>query len=359
MIERERSYEVVIIGSGPAGLTAAIYAARADLRPLVIEGPQPGGQLTITTEVENYPGFSKGIQGPELMAEFREQAKRFDTEVLTSWIKQVDLSARPFKIVTEQQVLWAQTLIIASGASAKWLGIPGEAPAPTGLGGLGVSACATCDGFFFKGKNIVVVGGGDTAMEEATFLTRYATRVTVIHRRDHLRASKIMQEKSFKNEKIDFIWDTAVEEVLGTPETGVTAVRLHNLKTDEESVFTCEGVFIAIGHKPNTELFKGQLEMDEVGYLKTNGRTMATNVPGVFACGDVQDSFYRQAVTAAGTGCMAAIDAERLLDNLPAQIATTDVLTLAEEDITAGLERIGAPLGELTPHREDSELLLA
>ncbi len=308
----------------PRVLTAAIYSARADLQPLVIEGPQPGGQLTITTEVENYPGFSKGIQGPELMDEMREQARRFGTEFLTSWIKEVDLSERPFRIVMDDRVVWAQTLIIASGASAKWLGIPGEAPAPQGFGGLGVSACATCDGFFFKGKNIVVVGGGDTAMEEANFLTRYASRVTVIHRRDTLRASKIMQDKTFKNEKIDFIWDTAVEEVLGTQETGVTGVRLRNLKTGEESVFTCEGVFIAIGHKPNTELFKGQLEMNEVGYLKTSGRTMATNVPGVFACGDVQDSFYRQAITAAGTGCMAAIDAERFLDSqtqVPAFIA--------------------------------------
>lgn len=315
MSEKEANYEVVIIGSGPAGLTAAIYAARADLRPLVIEGPQPGGQLTITTEVENYPGFSKGIQGPELMAEFREQARRFGTDFLTNWIREIDLRERPFRIVTDEQVLWAQTLIIASGASARWLGIPGEAPAPKGLGGLGVSACATCDGFFFKGKNIVVVGGGDTAMEEANFLTRYASRITVIHRRDQLRASKIMQEKAFKNDKIDFIWDTAVEEILGTQDTGVTGVRLRNLKTGGESAFECEGVFVAIGHKPNTELFKRQLEMDEVGYLKTNGRTMATNVPGVFACGDVQDSFYRQAVTAAGTGCMAAIDAERFLDS--------------------------------------------
>jgi thioredoxin reductase (NADPH) len=315
MNERERSSEVVIIGSGPAGLTAAIYAARADLRPLVIEGPQPGGQLTVTTEVENYPGFSRGIQGPELMDEMRAQASRFGTEFLTSWIREADLSVRPFKIITEEKILWAQTLIIASGASAKWLGIPGEAPAPKGFGGNGVSACATCDGFFFKGKNIVVVGGGDTAMEEANFLSRYASRVTVIHRRDHLRASKIMQEKAFKNDKIDFIWGTSVEEILGTPETGVTGVRLRKLKTREESIFACEGVFIAIGHKPNTELFKAQLEMNDVGYLKTNGRTMATNVPGVFACGDVQDSFYRQAVTAAGTGCMAAIDAERFLEN--------------------------------------------
>jgi thioredoxin reductase (NADPH) len=315
MSEEEANYEVVIIGSGPAGLTAAIYAARADLQPLVIEGPQPGGQLTITTEVENYPGFSKGIQGPELMEEFREQARRFGTEFLTNWIREVDLSQRPFKIVTDEQVLWAKTLIIASGASARWLGIPGEAPAPRGLGGLGVSACATCDGFFFKGKNIVVVGGVDTAMEEANFLTRYASRVTVIHRRDQLRASKIMQEKALKNDKINFVWDTAVEEILGTQETGVTGVRLRNLKTGKESTFECEGVFIAIGHKPNTELFKGQLEMDEVGYLRTAGRTMATNVPGIFACGDVRDSFYRQAITAAGTGCMAAIDAERFLDS--------------------------------------------
>src|SRR5260370_37814570 len=315
MSGKEATYEVVIIGSGPAGLTAAIYAARGDNRPLVIEGPQPGGQLTITTEGENYPGFSKGIQGPELMAEMREQARRFGTEFLTNWIRQVDLSQRPFRIVMDDRTVWAETLVIASGASAKWLGIPGEAPAPEGFGGLGVSACATCDGFFFKGKNIVVVGGGDTAMEEANFLTRYASRVTVIHRRDQIRASEIMQEKSFQKEKINFMLVTGVEEILGKQESGVTGVRLRNLKTNEESLFTCEGVFIAIGHKPNTELVKGQLEMDKVGYLKTNGRTMATNIPGVFACGDVQDSFYRQAVTAAGTGCMAAIDAERFLDN--------------------------------------------
>ena len=313
MSEKERRYEVVIIGSGPAGLTAAIYAARAYLRPFVIERPQPSGQLTMTTEVENYPGFSSGIQGPELMHEMRAQVTRFGADFLTSWIKAVDLGQRPFKIVTEERTLWAETLIIASGASAKWLGVPGEAPAPQGFGGNGVSACATCDGYFFKGKNIVVVGGGDTAMEEANFLTRYASRVTVIHRRNQLRASRIMQEKSFNNEKVDFIWETAIEEILGTQPSGVNAVRLRNLSTNEESVFKCEGVFIAIGHKPNTELFRGQLEMDEIGYLKTNGRTMATSVPGVFACGDVQDSFYRQAITAAGTGCMAAIDAEHFL----------------------------------------------
>jgi thioredoxin reductase (NADPH) len=309
--------ELVILGSGPAGLTAAIYAARANLKPLVVEGPQPGGQLMITTDVENYPGFSKGIMGPILMDEFREQARRFDTEFLVTWVSKADLSRRPFTLETEDHVIKADSLIIASGASAKWLGIPGEAPVPEGLGGNGVSACATCDGFFFRGKPLVVVGGGDTAMEEATFLTKFATRVTVVHRREALRASKIMQDKAFKNEKIDFIWDTAVEEILGSRESGVTGVRLKNLKTGEEQVFPCEGVFIAIGHQPNTDLFKGQLDMDEVGYLKTRDRSTATKIPGVFACGDAQDGVYRQAVTAAGTGCMAAIDAEHFLDSNP------------------------------------------
>jgi len=355
--------DVVILGSGPAGLTAAIYAARADLHPMVIEGPQPGGQLTITTEVENYPGFSKGIQGPELMEEFRQQAARFGTEFLTIYIDRVDLQKRPFTLYGKESedseeittVIKAETLIISTGASAKWLGIPGEAPAPAGLGGYGVSACATCDGFFFKGKPIVVVGGGDTAMEEATFLTRYASRVTVIHRRDTLRASKIMQDKAFSNDKIDFIWDTAVEEVLGTPETGVTGVRLKNLKTGEESIFPCEGVFIAIGHKPNTDLFKGQLEMDEVGYLKTSGRSMATDIPGVFACGDAQDSFYRQAVTAAGTGCMAAIDAERFLDHLPVPVPTGEEITMEGERVTADHEKIIMPDGEIVSNHPEGE----
>jgi thioredoxin reductase (NADPH) len=309
--------EVVILGSGPAGLTAAIYAGRANLRPLVIEGPEPGGQLMITTDVDNYPGFANGILGPELMEQFREQAKRFGTELLMSLVTNADLSQRPFTLQTDDHEVKADTLIIASGASAKWLGIPGEAPTPQGFGGNGVSACATCDGFFFKGRPLVVVGGCDTAMEEATFLTKFATGVTVIHRRDTLRASKIMQDKAFRNEKIDFIWDTAVEEIIGTKETGVTGVRLRNLKTQEERLFPTEGVFVAIGHKPNTDLFRGQLDMDEVGYIKTRERSTATNVPGVFACGDAQDSVYRQAVTAAGTGCMAAIDAERFLDNHP------------------------------------------
>src|SRR5215210_84319 len=351
MMKETLHREVVIVGSGPAGLTAAIYAARAELRPLVIHGPQPGGQLTITTEVENYPGFAEGIQGPALMDQFEEQAKRFGTEFLVTFVNKVDLSQRPFTLWTDEgHEIKAETLIVASGASAKWLGIPGEAPAPEGLGGMGVSACATCDGFFFKGKPLVVVGGGDTAMEEATFLTRYASRVTVVHRRETLRASKIMQDKAFKNDKIDFIWNSAVEEILGTPETGVTGVRLKNLLTGEESLFACEGVFVAIGHKPNTDLFKGQLEMDEVGYLKTSGRSMATQIPGVYACGDAQDSFYRQAVTPAGPGCMAAIDAERSLDNLPVPARTGEEITREGERVTADHEQIIMPDGEVIPN---------
>jgi len=347
--------EVVIVGSGPAGLTAAIYAARADMSPLVIEGPQPGGQLTITTDVENYPGFAEGIQGPELMDQFRRQAARFGTEFLTAWIDRVDLSERPFKLFTSEHEIRAETLIIASGASAKWLGIPGEAPAPHGLGGLGVSACATCDGFFFKGKRIVVVGGGDTAMEEATFLTRYASRVTVIHRRDSLRASKIMQDKAMKNEKIDFVWNTEVKEILGSPETGVTGIRIYNNQTGEESVFECEGVFVAIGHEPNTKMFRDWLEMDEIGYIKTAGRSMATNMPGVFACGDAQDSFYRQAITAAGTGCMAAIDAERFLDNLPVPAPTGEAVTIEGERVTEDQQSIIMPDGEVISNVPEAE----
>lgn len=321
MSEREIHRKVVILGSGPAGLTAAVYAGRAQLDPLVIDGPQPGGQLTITTDVENYPGFADGIMGPALMEQFRAQALRFGTEIINTWIDRVDLSQRPFTLYGKDSedstevttVIKADTLIVSTGASAKWLGIPGEAPVPEGLGGNGVSACATCDGFFFRGKPIVVVGGGDTAMEEALFLTKFASKVTLVHRRDEFRASKIMQDRVLAHDKIDVLWNTEVKEIHGTKESGVESVTLYNSKTGETTVFPTEGVFIAIGHQPNTNLFKGLLDMDETGYLITEGKSMKTNVPGVFACGDAQDSYYRQAVTAAGTGCMAAIDAERFL----------------------------------------------
>ncbi|MEO8649187.1 MAG: thioredoxin-disulfide reductase [Acidobacteriota bacterium] len=313
--------KVVILGSGPAGLTAAIYAARAQLDPLVIDGPQPGGQLTITTDVENYPGFRAGIMGPILMDEFREQALRFGTEILNVWIDRVDLSERPFKLFGKESayskedttVISSETLIIATGASAKWLGIPGEAPVPEGLGGNGVSACATCDGFFFRERPIVVVGGGDTAMEEALFLTKFASSVTLVHRRDEFRASRIMQDRVLNDPKIRVLWNTEVREIIGTKEDGVSSVKLFDNKAANEYDYPTKGVFIAIGHQPNTDLFKGVLDMDAVGYLKTEGRSMKTNIPGVFACGDAQDAYYRQAVTAAGTGCMAAIDAERYL----------------------------------------------
>lgn len=314
-------HKVVILGSGPAGLTAAIYASRAQLAPLVIDGPQPGGQLTITTDVENYPGFANGIMGPALMVEFREQALRFGTEIVNVWIDSVDLSQRPFKLLGRESQdssditteILAETLIVSTGASAKWLGVPGEAPVPEGLGGNGVSACATCDGFFFRERPIVVVGGGDTAMEEALFLTKFASRVTLIHRRDEFRASKIMQDRVLSHEKIDVLWNTEIRSINGSKEAGVESISIYNNVTGEETDFATQGVFIAIGHKPNTELFRGLLDMDEVGYLITEGKTMRTNVPGVFACGDAQDSYYRQAITAAGTGCMAAIDAERFL----------------------------------------------
>jgi thioredoxin reductase (NADPH) len=348
--------QVVIIGSGPAGLTAAIYTARANLKPLLIDAPAdtekqttPGGQLMITTEVENYPGFAEGIQGPDLMVQFRKQAERFGTEFLEEWITRVDLSERPFKLFCDGKVITTETLIIASGASAKWLGVPGEAKTPAGFGGNGVSACATCDGPLpaFRNKRLLVVGGGDTAMEEATFLTRYASRVFVAHRRDKLRASKIMQDKAFANEKIEFLWNTELEEILGTHEQGVTGVRLRDVQTGETRNFDCEGVFIAIGHKPNTDLFKGLIEMDEVGYLKTSGHSTATNIPGVFACGDVQDSVYRQAVTAAGTGCMSAIDAERFLDHLPVAMPSGEEVTIEGEHLPADHSVIIMPTGEV------------
>ncbi|MBX7054344.1 MAG: thioredoxin-disulfide reductase [Pyrinomonadaceae bacterium] len=321
MAATHEKHKVVILGSGPAGLTAAIYASRAQLDPVVIEGPQPGGQLTITTDVENYPGFSKGIMGPILMDEFREQALRFGTKIENVWIDRVDLSERPFKLYAKESsdseeilsVIEAETLIVSTGASAKWLGIPGEEPVPEGLGGNGVSACATCDGFFFRDKPIVIVGGGDTAMEEALFLTKFASSVTLIHRRGEFRASQIMQNRVLNHDKIEIMWNTEIREINGSKDAGVESIRIYNNQTGEESIYPTEGVFIAIGHKPNTEMFKGVLDMDDVGYLITEGKTMKTNVPGVFACGDAQDAYYRQAITAAGTGCMAAIDAERFL----------------------------------------------
>ena len=324
--------KVVILGSGPAGLTAAIYASRAQLEPLVIDGPQPGGQLTITTDVENFPGFAKGIMGPALMSEFREQAERFGTEIINVWIDRVDLSERPITLYGKESqdseeistVIKAESLIIATGASARWLGIPGEQPVPEGLGGNGVSACATCDGFFFRDRPIIVVGGGDTAMEEAVFLTKFASSVTIVHRRDEFRASKIMQDRVLSHEKIDVLWNTEVKEIKGSKESGVESVVLYNNRTGETWEHPTQGVFVAIGHKPNTDLFKGVLDMDDVGYLVTAGKTMATNIPGVFACGDAQDSYYRQAITAAGTGCMAAIDAERFTAEHPIDIAKVE-----------------------------------
>jgi thioredoxin reductase (NADPH) len=308
-----RHHKLIIIGSGPAGLTAALYAARANLSPVVFEGIQPGGQLTITTDVENYPGFPKGIMGPELMEHFREQAVRFGATSLFKNITRVDFSVRPFRLWADDEEFSAAAVIVATGASARLLDIPSEKE----YMGYGVSACATCDGFFFKGLQVMVVGGGDTAIEEATFLTKFATHVTIVHRRDTLRASKIMQDKAFKNPKIGFLWDSVIEEILGQTIDGkksVQAVRVRNVKTGALSTVPADGVFMGIGHRPNTDLFAGQLETDRVGYLVTKPRSTRTSIGGVFAAGDVADSVYRQAVSAAGTGCMAAMDAERWLE---------------------------------------------
>ncbi len=307
----ETERDVIIIGSGPAGLTAAVYAARANLSPLLIEGASAGGQLMITTDVDNFPGFPKGVQGPDLILQMRQQAERFDTDFLTGDVTEVDLSQRPFRVVVDDETTYyAKTLIICSGARANLLGLPAE----TRMMGNGVSACATCDGFFFREKEVFVVGGGDTAVEEALFLTRFASKVTLIHRRDALRASKILQDKIKAHPKMDFIWDTTVKDITGDENGRVAGLVLENLKTGEISTPKADGIFIAIGHSPNTALFKGQLDLDAAAYILTQAKSTITNVPGVFAAGDVQDTYYRQAITAAGTGCMAAIDVEKFLE---------------------------------------------
>ncbi|HWA84326.1 MAG TPA: thioredoxin-disulfide reductase [Fimbriimonadaceae bacterium] len=305
-------HNVIIIGSGPAGYTAALYNARADLQPLMFAGLQPGGQLMITTDVENYPGFPEGIMGPDLMALFRKQVEHFGTQIVDTEVTKVDFSERPFKVWVEEELYLANAIVISTGASAKWLGMPGEIV----FGGFGVSACATCDGFFFRGKEVIVVGGGDTAMEEANYLTRHASHVYVVHRRDSFRASKIMQDRVFNNPKITVVWNTMVDEILGQtePVKKVTGARLLNIVTGEKKEMPIDGVFVAIGHKPNSDLFKGLIDMNDVGYIKVQPGSTRTNIPGVFAAGDVADAVYRQAVTAAGTGCMAAIDAERYLE---------------------------------------------
>lgn len=304
-----KTYKIVIVGSGPAGLTAALYAARADLQPIVFEGPEPGGQLTTTTDVENYPGYPEGVLGPKMMDDFRQQAQRFGADTRWGMVTNIDFSQRPYKVeIDEETEIYAEAVIASTGAEAKWLGIESEQK----MRGKGVTACATCDGAFFRDQEVIVIGGGDSAMEEATFLTKFASKVTIVHRRDEFRASKIMQKRALDNPKIEVIWNSTLHEVLG--DQVVDGVVLENTQTGEKQTFeNVKGVFLAIGHKPNTELFEGVLDMDDEGYIITEGKSTYTNVPGVFACGDAQDKIYRQAVTAAGTGCMAAIDAERWL----------------------------------------------
>jgi len=304
-----KTFDVIVIGSGPAGFTAALYAARADLNPLVLEGPEPGGQLMQTTDVENYPGYPEGVMGPKMMDDFREQAKRFGADCRYGYVTDIEFDERPYKLtVDEEVVVHAKSIIIATGASAKWLGLESEQR----LRGKGVSACATCDGAFFRNEHVAIVGGGDTAMEEALFLTKFASKVTVIHRREELRASKAMQNRAFGNDKIEFLWNSELDEVLG--DEVVSGIKVKNNETGETSTLEdVTGVFIAIGHKPNTDLFKEVLTMDDVGYIQTKGQSTETDLPGIFASGDAMDPIYRQAVTAAGTGCRAALDAERFL----------------------------------------------
>lgn len=314
----DKTFRIVIIGSGPAGLTAALYAARADLKPLVLEGPEPGGQLTTTTDVENFPGYPEGVMGPKMMEDFRAQATRFGADCRYGMVTSIDFDKRPYKLtIDEETTIFAEAVIVATGAAAKWLGLPSEQR----MRGRGVTACATCDGAFFREQHVIVIGGGDSAMEEATFLTKFASKVTIVHRRDEFRASKIMQDRALNHPKIEVIWDSTIEEVLG--EQVVQGVKLRNVKTGE--ITTLEdvtGVFLAIGHKPNTDLFKGVIDMDESGYIITRPRSTFTNMEGIFACGDAQDAIYRQAVTAAGSGCMAALDAERWLENQEDHVET-------------------------------------
>jgi thioredoxin reductase (NADPH) len=307
-----KHHRVIILGGGPAGYTSAIYSGRANMKPVVIQGMQPGGQLTITTDVDNFPGFEAGVQGPELMEKMRAQAERFDTKMIFDSVTKTDLTQRPFQLTCDSGDLYTcDAVIIATGASARWLGIPAEKT----LNGFGVSACATCDGFFFKGQDVAVVGGGDTAVEEALFLTNFCNKVYLVHRRDELRAEKMMQDQMKANDKIIPVWDSVVDDIVGEAgKGGVSALRIRNVKSDEVSELPVTGVFIAIGHTPNTDIFADQLDKDEAGYLLTKPDSTATNIPGVFAAGDVQDKTYRQAVTAAGTGCMAALEAERFLN---------------------------------------------